>query len=210
MGFSMRSLTNAEHPFLAAARALWLLFVMFMCAVQSNASEVSVRQVGDDVLLDASIQLAMPASIESVLRNGVPLTLVQEVRVTQSRWYWTDKDVLKQRREWTIAYQALTNQWRVANDRNAEIQQFDNPGAAWRAITQIDQWPLAKVRQLGALEQAQVILRWYVDRQKLSGGAIPNLSLPSNFDFEVYATASMRAIVAPVRDALSPAEGKTP
>ena len=210
MVFSMRSLTKLKHSCVSWGRGLCLALALLSGALTAGASEVGVKQVGDDVLLQADVKLPLPVQLESVLRNGVPLTMVHEARITQSRWYWTDKSVLTRRREWTVAYQALTNQWRVSSRHAPTVQQFDDPNDAWRAITQVKDWPLAKVQQLGAMDQAEVSMRWYVKRPTMSGTAIPNLATQSDTDFEAYAQSDLRAIVAPVRDALGGATVKTP
>ncbi len=209
-GFSMRSLTKTDHWLLLLTRGLWLAFALFGAAILGHASEVQVKQAGDDVRLLADVKLPLPVQLESVLRNGVPLTLVQEVNITQRRWYWADREVLTRRREWTVAYQALTNQWRVSNRHETAVQQFDDPNEAWRAITQVKDWALAKVPQLGALDQAEVRMRWYVKRPMMSGTPLPNIAGQPDTDFEVVATSDLRTIVAPVRDALGGNKVKAP
>ena len=189
---------------------LWLpLFVALALSV-AQAAQVQVRQVGNDVILEAHIELPIPVLVESVLRSGVPLTIVHEVDITQARWYWRDKQILNKREEWNIAYQVLTNQWRVENKRTGKVTYLDQVSEAWAAVTTIQGWPIATSDQLGAMDPAEVKLRWYVDRQRVNGNRVLSPVGQSIVNFEVQAVTSLRQVVAPVRDALEAPGGRAP
>jgi len=200
----MRIFKNVDSHRWSGALSAAVIFWLVLCApVQADASEVGVRQIGDELSLNASIQLPLPVQLEAILRNGVPLTLVQEVRVIRKRWYWPDTEILRQTREWTLAYQALTSQWRVANQAEQTVTQLDSAKHAWQMVTDIDDWRIAQVTDLGALNEAEVEMRWSVEPQWRGGNALPGLTDQTNVSFAAEARGSMRHIIAPVRDAMS-------
>jgi hypothetical protein len=171
-------------------------------AAMDRLPTLTVRQQGEDVFIDADAHVQVPAPMEAALRNGVPMVATQSLSIKQSRWYWRDAVLLNARREWTIAYQALTNQWRVTERLSNETALHPTLEQAWSQVTDVRAWRFANVVELGALHNAQLTLRWYIDRKPLSNLApITSASAPP-WHVDVVAQTTVPQLIAPVRDAL--------
>lgn len=168
--------------------------------------KMRVYQQGVVLMLDAQVPLGLPDEAQAVLRKGVPLAVVQEARVVQSRWYWKDAVLARSRREWTVSYQALTQRWRVMLRDAQQVEQFDDLDSAWRFLTRIEHWPIADVTQLGALQGAQAELVWALDRRNgdntpAAAGVLPG-DATTAWRLSTLGRVAIPAALAPVRDAL--------
>lgn len=170
----------------------------------SDLPELRVEQVGERLVMDAQVKLTMPEEMLAVLRKGVPLVVVQEAQVLQSRWYWKDAVLARTRREWTLSYQALTQRWRVMLRSGQQVEQFDDSQAAWAFLTRITRWPIADVRLTGALRGAQAQLLWYVDRRTAEADPSRANGASGLWQLSTLGRVPVPVTVAPVRDALSP------
>lgn len=202
----MQYWTNAKRLLRTAALCggwVWLA----LSAAAADLPHMRVYQQGVALMLDAQVPLQMPPETEAVLRRGVPLAILQEVNVIQSRWYWKDAVLAQVRREWTLSYQALTQRWRVMLRDGQQVEQFDDVNQAWQFLTTVRQWPIADVTQLGALQGAQAELSWRVDRRVNEGvgaGAVGVLGgdVGASWRLSTVGRAPIPVAVAPVRDAL--------
>ncbi len=190
----------------------WLLGCLSLFARPAAASDdlprMRVYQQGMTLMLDAQVVLDMPAEMEAILRRGVPLMVTQEAKVLQGRWYWQDAVLAKVRREWTLSYQALTQRWRVMLRSGEQAQLFDDAREAWMAVTTMTQWPIAQVPQLGALKDAELELRWAVDRRASDvSAALPVGDGGAAWRLSTVGRAPVPNTAAPVRDALGAREG---
>ena len=97
--------------------------------------------------LDFAVRLTLPKAVEDALQRGVPLYFAAEARLLRSRWYWRDERVARVARSWRIAYQPLTNTWRVGlgglhqtHDTLAEALNVASRSAGWKLVdlTQVD------------------------------------------------------------------------
>lgn len=200
----MRCWTSVERC-LRLCLAVASVLLAATCAQASELPQLRVYQHGVTLLMDAQVSLRMPAEMDSALRKGVPLVVVQEVRVVQPRWYWKDAVLAQTRREWTLSYQALTQRWRVMLRSGEQVEQFDELEAAWAFLTHMTRWPIGDLTLLGALQGAQAELLWFVDRRspEVVGGATPTAT--SALQLSTQGRAPIPTTSAPVRDALSPA-----
>lgn len=170
----------------------------------NDLPQLSVEQDGVRLLMNAQVKLKMPDEMLAVLQKGVPLVVVQEAQVLQSRWYWKDAVLARTRREWTLSYQALTQRWRVMLRTGQQVEQFDDVQAAWDFLTRITRWPIADVRNTGALRGAQAQLLWYVDRRTAEADPSRANGTSGLWQLSTLGRVAVPATVAPVRDAVNP------
>lgn len=209
MGFTMQFWINAERI------RKWLVMLLLPLAIASSfAAEgdlpaMRVYQQGASLMLDASLSIDMPEATEAVLRKGVPLAVVQDVKLVQSRWYWQDAVLARVHREWVLSYQALTQKWRVMSRDGEQVQQFETAADAWQYLATMKAWPIASVPQLGALRDAEAELTWSLERR--STDASTNLTLNdagAAWRFRIVGRVAIPTTMAPVRDALNLGAGQ--
>ena len=200
----MPCLTSVKFG-LARWAAVVALFAALACpwALASDpAPTLVVKQQGDAVYLDANAHVSVPSEMKAVMLKGVPMVAVQILAVTQSRWYWSDAVLLDTRREWTISYQALTGQWTVVDLQTNQVSVYPRLDQAWSQITEVRAWRVADVAQLGALHDAQVRMRWYIDRRAPSKLAPITSAGAPDWHVDVSGQTNLSQLLAPVRDAL--------
>lgn len=203
----MRCLTSVKRNVCWCVLALFLFASRHVPALASDLPQMRVQQQGVTLLLDAQIPLAMPEETEAILRRGVPLVVVQEVKVLQSRWYWQEEVLTRARRDWTLSYQALTQRWRVMLRQGEQVEQFEDARSAWAFLTQVKQWPIGDVTQLGALRDAQAELSWSVDRRAADPSSVLlGSDAGAAWRLSTVGRVPIPNTTAPVRDAMGSRE----
>jgi hypothetical protein len=91
--------------------------------------------------LDFAVRVTLPKAVEDALHRGVPLYFAAEAQLFRSRWYWRDERVARVARSWRVAYQPLTNTWRVGlgglhqtHDTLAEALGAASRSAGWKLV----------------------------------------------------------------------------
>jgi len=104
-----------------ALRAFAIALVALACtAVPARADVIGVKQaelrVEDEALvLNAEFDLALNATLDEALQKGIPLYFVLEFELTRPRWYWLDEKVLTATTQYRVAWQALTQTYRISS-----------------------------------------------------------------------------------------------
>jgi hypothetical protein len=78
-----------------------------------RAAELRVED--DGVYLNAEFDFAINPTLEEALQKGVPLYFVLELELSRPRWYWLDEKTLQYSIQYRVAYNALTQQYRVSS-----------------------------------------------------------------------------------------------
>lgn len=76
-------------------------------------SDVSLQKADGQLLLDASVQFTLPATMQAGLDNGVPLTFVLELKLLEPRRFWLDRTFLQFQKRYSLTYYELTRHYRV-------------------------------------------------------------------------------------------------
>ena len=91
--------------------------------------------------LDFTAGVTLPRPVEEALSRGVPIYFVAEATLWRKRWYWRDERVARVSRQWRIAFQPLTGQWRVAlgglNQNHASLAEAlvaASRSAGWKVV----------------------------------------------------------------------------
>lgn len=135
------------------------------------ADDFRIDRSEDVIEAHARLKLRLPDSVEAALTKGVPLYFVWQADVIKERWYWRDKRVSTRYRTWRLAYQPLTQRWRLSlsNQAPGDGQQFllhqnvENLQAAVAAIGRLSAWALAPAAQVAVDDDHQVDLSFRLD-----------------------------------------------
>lgn len=120
-----------------ALRAFASALLALACiAAPARADVIGVRQaelrVEDEALvLNADFDFALNATLDEALQKGIPLYFVLEFELTRPRWYWLDEKVLTSTTQYRVAWQALTQNYRISSgllaqslNSVAEVERF--------------------------------------------------------------------------------------
>jgi Domain of unknown function (DUF4390) len=150
-----------------------LLFVGLTSAqAQSSSQPPAVEVVGlsatrsaEAVQLDYQLHVTLPAPVEEAARRGVPLYFVATATLWQPRWYWRDKRVARERREWRLTFQPLTSSWRVS--QGGLGQSHATLAEAMSMFTRSSGWRIADAALADADGKQYVEFEWVLDTSQL-------------------------------------------
>jgi hypothetical protein len=131
--------------------------------VELTALNVARAESGLEIEFAAHVRL--PRAVEDALRRGVPVWFTAEAQLLRRRWYWRDERVARVSRQWRIAYQPLTNNWRVA--LGGLNQNFASLPEALAAASRSAGWKLAEAGQLDADARYYVEFSYRLDTSQL-------------------------------------------
>ncbi len=153
---------------------LGLLLLLAPAAVQANdrftVTHAETHLKGGVYLLDAQIAMEFSRDAVEALNNGVPLTLMLDIRIDRLRNWWLDAEqaVLEQR--YQLTYYALSDQYLVRNLNTGNVYSYPSLESAADAIGSLSDFPLldSKLLQDGdSEEQFEVLLRMRLDLEAL-------------------------------------------
>ena len=119
----------------------------------------------EGVTLDYQLRVALPRAAEEAAQRGVPLYFRASATLWKPRWYWRDERVSRVRREWRLAYQPLTNSWRVS--QGGLGQSHPSLADALATMTQTSGWRIAEAAQVDADARHYVEFEWALDTTQL-------------------------------------------
>ena len=105
------------------------------------------------LLLRANAHVDLPAIVQAGLDNGVPLTFILRLRVTEPRSYWLDKTVLDIQRQYILTYYELTRHYRVSALESGISRNYRSLSSALDGLGQLE--PITVDLAPAALNQAQ-------------------------------------------------------
>jgi hypothetical protein len=144
----------------------WLLG----CAGAARAQGIELAQLQtvqrDGALsLEFAVRIALPRAVEDALQRGVPVYFVAEADLMRSRWYWRDERVARVQRSWRVAYQPLTNVWRVA--LGALNQNYASLDDALASVSRTAGWRIAETDKLDPDSRYYVRFDYRLDTAQL-------------------------------------------
>ncbi|MEO5734786.1 MAG: DUF4390 domain-containing protein [Rubrivivax sp.] len=159
--------------------------------MQTQPVELATLQVerADGALnLEFAVRINLPRAVDDALHRGVPLYFVAEAQLLRNRWYWRDERVARIQRSWRVAYQPLTNTWRVGlgglNQTHATLAE------SLAAVSRSSGWRLAELSQLEADRSYYVDFRFRLDTSQLPGPM--QFGLGSQGDWAVEASRVLK------------------
>jgi Domain of unknown function (DUF4390) len=132
--------------------ACWALLLLLAWATPGAAyaqgvelATLKTTRADGALSLEFAARITLPKPVEEALRHGVPVYFQAQATLYRSRWYWRDERVARLSRTWRIAYQPLTNSWRVGlgglNQTVASLQEAlaaASTSAGWK-LTELGQ-----------------------------------------------------------------------
>lgn len=162
----------ARRRFLQRLQLLLVLAVLCGGGVGARAQGVELaalqtHAVDGALTLDFAARITLPRAVEDALHRGVPIYFVADARLLRSRWYWRDQRVARVSRSWRLAYQPLTNTWRVG--LGALHQTHDSLADALAAVSRTAGWKLADLSQLDPGSAYYIEFSYRLDTTQLPG-----------------------------------------
>ncbi len=161
---------------------MWRVFLSFLlianCALSSANTIVPVATSGERVVkveprirdeklyIDADIEFELSPELRTAAEKGVPLYFTVEVELAQPRWWWFDKNVVKEQQTWRVVYNALTRQWRVGTGDLSLPESSMNDALAM--LRHIRGWAVAYVADLDHDQEYQGRVRLRLDTSLLA------------------------------------------
>jgi len=146
-------------------------------APTSDAAPLLLLERSDDALwLSTQLEFELSPAVVDALHKGIPIYFVAEAEVLRERWYWTNKRVASARRQFRLAYQPLTRQWRLnivsGQVVEAELglslnQNFETWNEALNAVRRISRWKIADAAELAPDTRHIVEFRFRLDLAQL-------------------------------------------
>lgn len=130
------------------------------------AQLATLRRDGE-LQIEFAARITLPRAVEDALQRGVPVYFYAEATLRRNRWYWRDERVARVSRLWRVAYQPLTNSWRVG--LGALNQTLPTRAEALAAISRIAGWKLADLSQLDPDSRHYVEFVYRLDTNQLPG-----------------------------------------
>ena len=179
----MVSITRCWKSLLPSLLLGWLASaVLGLSVALAQASppdaELSLRfeRTDDALWLSTQLEFELSQSVVDALHKGIPIYFVAEADVLRVRWYWTNKAVATARRQFRLAYQPLTRQWRL-NIISGQVvetelglslnQNFESWSEALNTVRRISRWKIANAADLASNASHIVDFRFRLDLTQL-------------------------------------------
>jgi hypothetical protein len=129
------------------------------------AKSAEIRAEEDDYVLNAEFELTLNPTLEEALQRGVALYFILELELTRPRWWWLDEKVVVSEVQYRIAWNALTQQYRVSSGLFG--QTLYSLEEVERFLSRVNSRPIAKRDQLQKGERYNAALRLRLDVNQL-------------------------------------------
>ncbi len=161
-------LSLVRRRFLQGLQLLLVLAWLWAGAARGQGVELAALHASyrDGALsLDFAARVTLPQAVEDALQRGVPIYFVAEARLLRNRWYWRDERVARVARSWRVAYQPLTNTWRVG--LGGLHQTHDTLAEALSTASRSAGWKLAELSQIDPGSSYYVEFSYRLDTKQL-------------------------------------------
>ncbi|MGB4584626.1 MAG: DUF4390 domain-containing protein [Rhodoferax sp.] len=149
---------------------------MAQTPVGTDRPQLRLERADDALWLSTQLQFDLSPAVVDALHKGIPIFFVAEANVLRERWYWTNKRIVTARRQFRLAYQPLTNRWRL-NISSGEIaepalglalnQNFDSWTEALATVRRMTRWKIADASDLAPNARYLVEFRFWLDLAQL-------------------------------------------
>lgn len=159
-----------RRRFLQGFQLLLMLACLWAGAARAQGVELAALEVQREdgaLTLDFAARVTLPDAVQDALQRGVPIYFAAEARLMRRRWYWRDEQVASVSRLWRVAYQPLTNTWRVG--LGGLHQTYQTLEDALNAISRSAGWRLAELSQVDPDSRYYVEFSYRLDTSQLPG-----------------------------------------
>jgi hypothetical protein len=150
-----------------------LVLAGFLWALASPAAaDFSIREASsrfeDGVyFVDAFIDFEFSDTALEALENGVPLTLVVEVRIQrEGGWFW-NRNLVSRKLRYEIRYHALSGLYEIVDPETGIQERFATRQAAMAKLGELHSIEVARSEELQEKRQHRVALRAFLDIESL-------------------------------------------
>ncbi len=161
----------------------WLCGLLLLAGTaQGQGIELSQLEASrrDGALtLEFAVRITLPRAVEEALHRGVPAYFVAEAELKRNRWYWRDESVSRVVRNWRVAYQPLTGNWRVG--LGALNQTYASLPDAVAAVSRSAGWKIADLSQIDAGSRYYVEFNFRLDTSQLPGPMQIGIGAPAEW-----------------------------
>ncbi len=157
-----------RRRYLQGLQLLLVLVCLWAGVVRGQGVELASLQTSQEegaLNLDFAARVTLPKAVEDALQRGVPIYFLAEARLLRSRWYWRDERVARVSRSWRIAYQPLTNTWRVG--LGGLHQTLDTLSEALNTASRSAGWKLTDLSQVDPDSRYYVQFSYRLDTSQL-------------------------------------------
>ncbi|WP_296494312.1 DUF4390 domain-containing protein [Rhodoferax sp.] len=162
----------------------WLVTVVLglsMALAQTSTADapsplLRLERADNALWLSTQLEFELSPAVIDALHKGIPIFFVAEAEVMRERWYWTNKKVATAKRQFRLAYQPLTRQWRLNIISGESIepalglalnQNFESWSDALQSVHRISRWKIADASDLAAGARHRVEFRFRLDLAQL-------------------------------------------
>lgn len=186
---------------------VWLALVWVLaCGLSAQAQtpppvevvSLAATRNAEVVSLDYQLRVTLPPAVEEAARRGVPLYFVASASLWQPRWYWRDKRIARERREWRLSFQPLTSTWRVS--QGGLGQSHATLTEAMAMFTRSTGWRIADAAQAEADGKHYVEFEWVLDTSQLPRPlqiGVTGVGAGGDWALGVERTMKLEAVPAP-------------
>lgn len=105
-----------------------------------EAEFIEARYIEDTMLVNARYKIALNATLEEALNNGVSLPFLYEIEITRPLWYAWYRDMFGDalRRSYRLSFHALTRQYRLS--QSGYYRSFSSLNDALSALGILRNW----------------------------------------------------------------------
>ena len=144
-----------------------LLLLSPMVVADFSVSEAGARLDNGVFQINADIDFDFSDKAREALDNGVPLTLVVDVRVVrEDAWFW-ESDVVRKAWRYELRYHPLAGFYSVASPDTGIQERFATREAAQSALGRLHSIDVVDETELEADQIYQMKLRAYLDIESL-------------------------------------------
>lgn len=119
----------------------------------------------EGVILAFDLRLNLPRPVEEALVKGVPLHFIAEAELLRNRWYWTDRSVARVQRNWRLAWQPLTRNWRVSFGGLHQL--YATLPEALAVMSRNSRWRITDAQAIDDDARYSVVFSWRLDSSQL-------------------------------------------
>ncbi|MEY4099170.1 MAG: hypothetical protein RL300_341 [Pseudomonadota bacterium] len=180
MAFITRCLKNLLPRlllgWLAAAVLGWGVALAQTSPAGAESPILRLERTDDALWLSTQLKFDLSPAVLDALHKGIPIFFVAEADVLRDRWYWTNKKIASARRQFRLAYQPLTNRWRL-NITSGEVvepalglalnQNFDSWSEALNSVRRMTRWRIVDASELTPNARYLVEFRFRLDLAQL-------------------------------------------
>lgn len=180
MAFITQFSTSNNRPARPCARplcrriALLLAWLLSLPLATADAAGFDIGQAEvhwdwgrAEYLLNAQIDYAFSREVLQALENGVPLTLVLDIRVQRLHKWWANETRETQQLRHQLTYHAFSGQYLLRNLNSSELQIYPSLHAVLGDLGQLTDLPLPETAKINNTSKYRILLRTYLDVEAL-------------------------------------------